>query len=282
MSIIQDGVSTTREATAMIALYFFYVGFVVGRYLWTLPKAKTTTTLEEVDCSIGTPEDDLTPIPLPDQSHFSRLGVCFRFLSKPLTLFFHWTIPSVRSEKIPYSPLRTDLETVSSSPLNFEINRLDATPALHVAHPQRYLNCLLRRQNDYDGVIGDSYPCHPLVAGTEQIVGLFRASLCRALLCILICILYIGLFASLIVQSSSIIVAHVGLSQTTIGATFVSLGTEVPPDHLSLSSEPFLAQIPDIVSSIVLSRDGYYGAALAGATGSQVHCSDKTVHISSL
>jgi Ca2+/Na+ antiporter len=230
MSIIQDGVSTTREAITMISLYFIYVGFVIGRYLWTLPKPHPPDLpeiLEEIDC-LSTQVDDLAPIPLPDPSlsRMSKIGVWFRYLSKPMTLFFHWTIPSVRSEKIPYSPLRADLEI--ASPRNFEIDRSEVTPAvLHVAHPQRYLNCILRRQNEYDRVVGDTHLCHPLVAGTEHIFGLFRASLCRALLCILICILYIGLFASLIVQTSSIIVTHVGLSQTTIGATFVSLGTEV-------------------------------------------------------
>ena len=232
MNIIQDGVSTTREAIAMIALYFVYVGFVVGRYLWTLPKVDIS---DEVSDSMETPEDDIAPIPLSDPSLVSKLGVYFRFLSKPLTLFFRWTIPSVRSDKIPYSPLRKDPEVPTV--VNFEMNRSEADPPLHVAHPQRYLNCILRRQNDYEDVIGNSNPCHPLTAGT---VVLFRASLCRALLCILICIVYIGIFASLIVQSSSIIVAHVGLSQTTIGATFVSLGTEVPSSQLISLKDVFL------------------------------------------
>lgn len=213
----------------MIMLYVFYVGFVVGRYLWSLSKADNQTILE-VDCTGETNEQEVISIPLSDDhNHMCDLA---ERLSKPLTLFFYFTIPSVRSENIVYSPIRKDLENLDlqsekSFPDNEELQRSESPTPVHVLHPQRYINCLLRRQSDYEAAIGTNSACHPIVYGTEQIVGIFRANLCRALLCILICIIYIGIFASLIVQASSIIVTHIGLSQTTIGATFVSLGTEV-------------------------------------------------------
>lgn len=214
----------------MIMLYVFYVGFVVGRYLWSLSKTTSEATLE-VDCPEPV-EEEVISIPLSHtETHINRVSQLFQCLSKPVTIFFHITIPSVRPEDVEYRPITSDLESTDSlpentSPENQKIERSDTQP-LSVLHPQRYVNCIMRRQDNYDTVAGTHTTCHPLVSGTEQIVGLLRASLCRALLCILICIVYIGVFASLIVQTSSIIVAHIGLSQTTIGATFVSLGTEV-------------------------------------------------------
>jgi Ca2+/Na+ antiporter len=276
MKTIQDGVSTTREAVAMVALYFLYVGFVVGRYVWTLSRREIPSSDAE-EGSEETRGDDrpLSPIPLAvsaegleAESHTNKFSACFERLTRPLTAVFRLIVPSVRSIDLhgaQYSPLR------KKDNIDAESLETDQLP-VRVSHPQRYLSCLLRRQSEYEG--GDTGQhssialCHPLATGTDQIIGLLRANLCRALLCIFTCIVYIGLLASLIVQASSVIVTHLGLSQTTIGATFVSLGTEVA--DLSSPFRSYPSQIPDLVSSIVLARDGYYAAALAGATGSQV------------
>jgi Ca2+/Na+ antiporter len=234
----------------MVSLYFFYVGFVVGRYVWTLSRKETFTTSAEIECKQAEGQDErLSPIPLAlstdgqdaDSHTDTKLFACFEWFTKPLTVIFRIITPSVRPIELneaQYSPLRKKYN------LDIETSEADHLPPVHVSHPRRYLSCLLRRQGDYDTTIGRHSPmglCHPLTAGTDQIIGILRASLCRALLCIFTCIVYIGLLASLIVQASSVIVTHLGLSQTTIGATFVSLGTEVflsPPSSSFMLPDP--------------------------------------------
>ena len=81
-----------------------------------------------------------------------------------------------------------------------------------------------------------------------------HTSLSRAVGVLLTCIVCIGLLASLIIYFCSDIAKILGVDQSTLGATLVALG----------------AEIPDTISAVSLSRNGYTHGAISGAIGSQV------------
>eukprot|EP00981_Chlorochromonas_danica_P012078 scaffold4415_cov170-Ochromonas_danica.AAC.1 len=64
----------------------------------------------------------------------------------------------------------------------------------------------------------------------------------------------ISICASLIVFLSETLVSSLGIGSSTMGATIVALG----------------AEIPDTISAMALARNGYHDGAIAGAIGSQV------------
>ncbi len=76
----------------------------------------------------------------------------------------------------------------------------------------------------------------------------------RAVSVLVVSILCIGLLASAIVTLSEALVRSMGVDTSTLGATLVALG----------------AEIPDTISSIAMARSGFYDGAIAGAIGSQV------------
>jgi len=68
------------------------------------------------------------------------------------------------------------------------------------------------------------------------------------------CVVGISVLAYAIIEFTKLLVAQIGVGTTTVGATLVSLG----------------AEIPDTISSISLARNGHNDGAMAGAIGSQV------------
>ena len=250
MHIIHDGVTTTRESIAMISLYLFYVAFVVGRYLFNKKvedlhhhhhdhHQKTTSEFDNQNSSFTTTQSQLQP---PHEDCIHRLSNYFEIISKPLTFLFRMTIPSIRTETLENIQIqfidednnnsnnndRNFSESSSNQSSNEARQEKNINHQLHVCNPERYLSCIVRRQNKENLSSESTEQCqYSIIVGSNHVVGLLQASLCRALCCIAICIFYIAIFASLIVQACSVIVHHVGLSQTTIGATLVSLGTEV-------------------------------------------------------
>jgi Ca2+/Na+ antiporter len=67
-------------------------------------------------------------------------------------------------------------------------------------------------------------------------------------------VLWIALLAWCIIEISESLIKHMGVGTSTVGATLVALGS----------------QIPDAIASIALARSGYFDSAMAGAIGSQV------------
>ena len=81
-----------------------------------------------------------------------------------------------------------------------------------------------------------------------------KVTLLRAFFVLGMCIVYIAIFTSIIVNTCSILVSQFNVDKSTIGATLVALGSE----------------IPDTISAVALAKNGYYDGAMAGAIGSQV------------
>lgn len=236
MNIIHDGVSTTKESIAMISLYIFYVAFVVGRYLFNKKEEEEKVHTNHSDTKPNESNDDQNlSLNLQSQQPHDLIyyfNHFFEYLSKPLAFFFKITIPAIRTQAILDDKI--NLSNIENQDTENQVNKQSSeqlesklNTRLHVCNPKRYLSCILRRQNNDNLTIESNSQCIPITIGSNHIIGLFQASLCRALCCIIVCIFYIAIFASLIVQTSSVIVNHVGLSQTTVGATLVSLGTEV-------------------------------------------------------
>lgn len=81
-----------------------------------------------------------------------------------------------------------------------------------------------------------------------------QSSVWRCTLVLIICIVIIGYLTSTIVQLCQLLVSYIGIEESTVGATLIALGSE----------------IPDTISSVSLARKGYNDGAMAGAIGSQV------------
>ena len=81
-----------------------------------------------------------------------------------------------------------------------------------------------------------------------------KVPLSRAFSVLGMCIVYIAIFTSIIVSTCSILVSQLNVDKSTIGATLVALGSE----------------IPDTISAVALAKNGYFDGAMAGAIGSQV------------
>jgi Ca2+/Na+ antiporter len=144
---------------------------------------------------------------LDHDSRSSVLERIYNFVSHPLRVLFLYTIPLIRSAS-------------SSSESNPVVT--------HSVLSVRYMQCLDRRASDSDpSPLRLSDNCLHVTAGANCFLGIARASLSRSLSCIAVCIGYICMLSMLIVAASDTIVAHLGLSQTTVGATLVALGSQV-------------------------------------------------------
>jgi Ca2+/Na+ antiporter len=252
MHIIQDGVSTTIEAFSMVFLYLTYVTFVCGRYVWSIynntddltgaleetkqlePRFDEKNPLLSVDVEMSphsSSKDDPSPTtanrnnkehsspPSPntlipvhhEEDLIDRIASHLTPITHPLQLFFTLTIPSLRSRLLP----------ILQHPSEAEMT-------VHAVNAHRYAEALSRRPPDPScALCSPALSCQPLTATAQHVSGVLHASLCRSLMSIFVCVVYISLFSFLIVQASDVIVTHIGLSQTTVGATLVSLGTEV-------------------------------------------------------
>jgi Ca2+/Na+ antiporter len=80
------------------------------------------------------------------------------------------------------------------------------------------------------------------------------SSIWKCFFVLAICIIIIGYLTSTIVQLCQMLVQYIGMEESTVGATLIALGSE----------------IPDTISSVSLARKGYNDGAMAGAIGSQV------------
>jgi len=125
----------------------------------------------------------------------------------------------------------------------------------HCATPALFDSAICREPLSTTSQLNSTFP------GAEQHYGhspycchTQKVTLFRALSVVIVSIGYVCVFASIVVELCGIITIHGGFDQTTVGATLVAFG----------------AQLPDIVSSISLARDGYFNGAMANAVGSQV------------
>ena len=76
----------------------------------------------------------------------------------------------------------------------------------------------------------------------------------RAFQVLMACIFYVGCHSFVLICLSKILISFLRVESSTLGATLISMGSE----------------IPDLIGSIALMRRGFYDGAIASAIGSQV------------
>lgn len=138
-------------------------------------------------------------------SNMGTVERVYNFLLRPITAIFLHTIPGIR----PTASLTCDGPH---------------SEGMRITVSDRYSQCLGRR---FPHSESPSSHCAHFNSGAQCVIGISRASLCKSLCCIAVCIGYICLLSMLIVFASDTIVIHLGLSQTTVGATLVALGSQV-------------------------------------------------------
>ncbi len=99
-----------------------------------------------------------------------------------------------------------------------------------------------------------SSPSSPTDTKGNVEAGVAQVTACRALMVLFVCISYVTILVSLLINTCQLIIDNSLIESTTIGGTLLAFGS----------------QIPDISTSIALARNGYGDAAVAGAIGSQV------------
>lgn len=81
-----------------------------------------------------------------------------------------------------------------------------------------------------------------------------RVSKLRAFQVLIACIFIVGCHSFVLIYLSKILISYMHIDSSTMGATLISMGSE----------------IPDLIGSIALMRRGYFDGAIASAIGSQV------------
>ena len=81
-----------------------------------------------------------------------------------------------------------------------------------------------------------------------------RVSKLRALQVLISCIFIVGCHSFVLIYLSKILISYMHVDSSTMGATLISMGSE----------------IPDLIGSVALMRRGYNDGAIASAIGSQV------------
>ena len=76
----------------------------------------------------------------------------------------------------------------------------------------------------------------------------------KAFQVLLACIFYVGCHSFVLIYLSKVLISFLHVESSTLGATLISMGSE----------------IPDLIGSVALMRRGFYDGAIASAIGSQV------------
>lgn len=280
---IEDGVVTTEEAIMMSSIYVVYVGTVVGIYMLS----SNTSNSKRKGAGIGVSDDDNevstglisnqesrpTTLTLTPPRATRRTASSHDLLSASSPSI--GTFPSVRLNS--NSPHRIGaLNAAASVDIVEDVEVIvpvyESAMASLSALLQKYISrrvevfvaCVVPSLNGSGtgtgsggGSGGNSSNDSRLLMDDDEddmnTVG-ERVSLFRAVWCLTTCIIYVGLLASLIVALCHRISHLLGIGGSTVGATLVALGSE----------------IPDTISSISLAKKGYTDGAMSGAIGSQV------------
>lgn len=241
--IVADGTANLVESVLMLCTYCTYVAVIVSTYYYY----RKSEHIPHVQIDPDHPADE-DIVPLVELSSNGSIVDCENVESKKSDLggkplngedgakaFCRWAVED------------PCLCLYSNFSRPFEIVFYFAIPALHDGAMCRERPVVVHGSQHAD-IAHYQYGHSPYCCQAHQV------TLFRALSIVGICILYVCVFATLVVSFCTIITRHLGVDQSTIGATIVALG----------------AQLPDIVSSIALARDGYFNGAMANAIGSQV------------
>lgn len=223
MYIIFDGTTTWREALLLTSMYFVYVLFVIALYLQQPEKReeKAVEMLVATSVPLHVAEDDTTDA----------------------AVIFVWNMGNIlhRAAAIVDAPLQSAISAV--------------IPSLHVIDRRS----VSTEDEDIEegGEISDEQRRNRRNSQMEEEMHLQAetdVSAVKVAVTFLCSVMSVGGCSIAVVYLSEVLVEALQLDRTTIGATVLALGS----------------QLPDIVSSVALAKAGYFDGAMAGAIGSQV------------
>ena len=275
---IQDGEVEYEEALGLILVYIVYVGSVAGFFIMaSVPGASSPYSS---DTNFRSCSDDGQHTPL--VSGDSALTVAAAGgVEASLSVVVSASSSKNNSVKSPSPSIKSRSTSsaqwvANSSSANFNSNSNSNSPAMmmdridseDVEEVQgatsgsngdfRLLKLVLKSLWDYitapvSHIVTSLIP--PLIVvshdpDTKKPIVSIRSAVCS----LSACVVAISVSAYAIIFFTKLLVAQIGVGTTTVGATLVSLG----------------AEIPDTISSISLARNGHHDGAMAGAIGSQV------------
>lgn len=252
MMAIQDGEIEYDEALGLILVYAVYVSSVAG--FWMMANSGTgVSSPYSSDNNLRADSDDsgegggILPLLSTSNSIGGETSIedaLPRILSSP-------------SSSTSVRPVRSNGQSSSSSSSSLAVSQFDTEDVEEVSQAAgtdlRLAKLIFRSLWEkitipVDATIALTFPTLQLVPASNAV------SLTSALLVLLACVVGISVLAYLIITFCKLLIFQIGAGTTTIGATLVSLG----------------AEIPDTISSISLARKGHSDGAMAGAIGSQV------------
>lgn len=264
---INDGIIYSYEALQIVFIYFLYLFTVIGNYVLNIYRNKSLDNkiIETNTCEfkISRVRDDKARQSEDEDDEEGRIEESSTFLPKSPS---NGKFPNNSNMQIrqsvhnPTSNLTNDIEMGSPSPMknnsprfiSNSISKLDEDVE-HVGNPQAYtfytflLTLFTQLSLPFQRLVTFSIP--PLYKS-----GTAKTPLTRLFFILCTCIIYMGLLTTFLVTLCQILVSYLDIDKSTIGATLVALGSE----------------IPDVINSVALARKGYSDGALSAAVGSQV------------
>eukprot|EP01031_Cornospumella_fuschlensis_P038157 gene38157-46366_t len=231
---MNDGQIETTEALIAISVYVFYVSMVVFAY-WRDLRTKTVQRFTQTHPHLAQIINANPSITVQDIEALQAQHEAGLLSIEHVPLLNQ----DGQSEDIDSVDIIEDIQAVD--PVNTDSNTYSRTLDYinkFMCAPIRFVCSRV------------FYELHPRHLPVEQdIVPLWKVCsvFAQSIFAISIC-------ASLIVSLSEVLVESLNIGSSTLGATLVALGSE----------------IPDTISAMSLARNGYHDGALAGAIGSQV------------
>ena len=271
---IQDGEIEYEEALGLVLVYAVYVGSVAGFYIVGSPTSLSSPSSSSSSLHQSSLSDAESPLLL---SSDTENVVESKLPSSPSISSSSSSAsksPSVKSRSNSNSNSNASLSLSSSMSLTREDRSEsegeedveEAAPNLSGGHDFRLLRLIFKAMWEHitvpvNHIVSSMFPSLVVVGyeggggegggagGRRPLYSIPSASFSLAA-----CVVGISVLAYAIIFFTNLLVAQIGVGTTTVGATLVSLG----------------AEIPDTISSISLSRNGHHDGAMAGAIGSQV------------
>lgn len=265
---IQDGEVEYEEALGLILVYAVYVGSVAGFYI--MASGNASSSPYSSDNNLRADSDDGNA-PLIDEKMLqteimtieNSLPISSSALASTVIISGKKMPPNQKiSKKTVLSPsfkARSNSTTANSLSIDKSISEDVEELPQNTATGQdfRLLKLVFKSLWEYitipvSRVIDRAFPVLTVIGQDENKKDIY--SIKSAACSLAASVVGISVLAYLIILFTKLLVQQIGVGTTTVGATLVSLG----------------AEIPDTMSSIALSRSGHNDGAMAGAIGSQV------------
>jgi Ca2+/Na+ antiporter len=265
---INDGIIYTYESFQIVFIYFLYLVTVIGNYAFKIYRNKSIDNkIIENNMSefiVSRIRDDKAR-QSEDEDEENYIEEASSLLPKSPSNSNIQIRQSVHNpsssqsndiEMGTISLIKTNSPRFSSNSINSfsNLSKLEDEDVENVGTPQSYtfytflMSFFAQLSLPFQRLVTMSIPQLLYKSGNAKI------PLTRLFFILFACIIYMGLLTTFLVTLCQILVSYLDIGKSTIGATLVALGSE----------------IPDVINSVALARKGYSDGALSAAVGSQV------------